>query len=647
MTAHFGVLDGASLTLSDGLNILYAPNESGKSTWCAFLRAMLFGVSTSQRARTGQQPDKLKYRPWSGAPMSGSMDLDSRMGAVTVRRWTERDTQPMQAFSATVTGTDLPVQGLSGDNAGEMLAGMPAEVFERTVFIRQSGLEVSNDPELERRISAIVSSGDEEVSFTEAEKRLKSWQRHRRSGNRGAVPELQAEMDETRRSLEAIREHSRTAAEADEEIAALEQRYKQMETGMHRARAEQRKRSLACMAEAHAAVREAEKACAAAEEKLGQIEEALRGTPYALEGPEEAARQSELDRNTLIELRSSADRKASGKLVFIPLALAAAAFVLALFLPWKAECAGVGCVLVLLFAALFARSQAARRKRAELLAERGRVLESYGVREPEDIRRLTERYGALWKQRQRASLRLATAQAMLEEKRADQKAEEERTLAALDFAGGDNEAARASREMERIWSRIVELRERRAMAEGQARALGDPLILESELAEAERRHTELLRQEEALALALETLNAADEELQRRISPVLARKAAEYFSELTEGRYDEVTLARDLTAQARLSGDDVGRELDYLSAGAKDQLYLALRLAVCELALSEDDPCPIILDDALVTFDRERMALALRLMKRIAQRRQVLVFTCHERESAFFADDGDVMKITLK
>jgi len=76
MTAHFGALDGAELALGEGLNILYAPNESGKSTWCAFLRAMLYGVNTSQRARAGQKPDKIKYRPWSGTPMSGRMDLD-------------------------------------------------------------------------------------------------------------------------------------------------------------------------------------------------------------------------------------------------------------------------------------------------------------------------------------------------------------------------------------------------------------------------------------------------------------------------------------------------------------------------------------------------------------------------------------------
>ena len=56
LKASFGRLEGAELTLHSGLNVIEAPNESGKSTWCAFLRSMLYGVSTSDRARGGSLP---------------------------------------------------------------------------------------------------------------------------------------------------------------------------------------------------------------------------------------------------------------------------------------------------------------------------------------------------------------------------------------------------------------------------------------------------------------------------------------------------------------------------------------------------------------------------------------------------------------
>ena len=647
MTAHFGALDGAELEFGGGLNILYAPNESGKSTWCAFLRAMLYGVSTSQRTRAGQKPDKIRYRPWSGTPMSGSMDLETPDGPVTIRRWTERDSQPMQAFSATVTGTDMPAYGLDAATAGEKLTGMPAEVFERSVFIRQSGMEVQSDPELERRINAIVTSGDEAVSFTEAEKRLKTWQRRRLNGNRGAIPELREELDESRRALEAIREHTRAAAAADEEIEALERRLAETEERMHAARSALRKRSLAELGEARAAVREAEDACGKAETSLEDAETRLAGTPFGAAGPEEAGERAAADQTRLADLRREAEKPLPAAGLAVSLLLALAAFVLAFLLPWRVVCAGVGCLFAVVAAWAFFRRQERKRIRENASAERARLLASYGVGEPAEIDGLLEAYAALWRDKERAALRLETARSVLAERKQAQRDTETRTMGALDFTGGDNEAARAARELESIRGRIGTLKERRAMAEGQARALGDPVALESELAEGERRCTEMLRQNEALTLALETLTRADAELQQRLSPLLARKAAEYFSELTDGRYDEVTLARDLTAKTRRTGDDVGRELDYLSAGTRDQLYLALRLAVCDLALPGDDPCPIILDDALVTFDRERMALALDLMKRIARERQVLVFSCHRRETEYFADDADVTKITVE
>ena len=100
MQGTFGTLDGEQLRLDTGLNIIYAPNESGKSTWCAFLRAMLYGIDTSQRARAGFVPDKQKYAPWSGKPMAGELELEQGGKCITIRRWTETPGAPLRGFSA-------------------------------------------------------------------------------------------------------------------------------------------------------------------------------------------------------------------------------------------------------------------------------------------------------------------------------------------------------------------------------------------------------------------------------------------------------------------------------------------------------------------------------------------------------------------
>lgn len=81
MTATFGRLEQETLSLTDGLNVLQMPNEAGKSTWAEFLLAMLYGVDTSEREKTGVLPVKTKYQPWSGKPMEGVIELEHARAA--------------------------------------------------------------------------------------------------------------------------------------------------------------------------------------------------------------------------------------------------------------------------------------------------------------------------------------------------------------------------------------------------------------------------------------------------------------------------------------------------------------------------------------------------------------------------------------
>jgi len=60
------------------------------------------------------------------------------------------------------------VPGLTGPSCGETLLGVSREVFERSAFIRQSGLSISQDAGLERRIAALITSGEEDTSYSEA-----------------------------------------------------------------------------------------------------------------------------------------------------------------------------------------------------------------------------------------------------------------------------------------------------------------------------------------------------------------------------------------------------------------------------------------------------------------------------------------------
>ena len=110
MTATFGKLQNQTLTLKPGLNVIHAPNEWGKSTWCAFLVTMLYGLPPRERNTKDALSDKEHYTPWSGAPMSGSMNIEWNGRAITIQRRSKGRT-PMGEFYAFETDTGIAIDG--------------------------------------------------------------------------------------------------------------------------------------------------------------------------------------------------------------------------------------------------------------------------------------------------------------------------------------------------------------------------------------------------------------------------------------------------------------------------------------------------------------------------------------------------------
>ena len=628
MQGTFGTLDGEQLRLDTGLNIIYAPNESGKSTWCAFLRAMLYGIDTSQRARAGFVPDKQKYAPWSGKPMAGELELEQDGKCITIRRWTEAKSAPMRAFSAVYTGTDIPVPGLTANDAGEQLTGVSAEVFQRSAFIGQGGLVVTGTPELEKRISAIVTSGEEASSYTEADAQLRAWLRRRRSGQHGALPELEQRIADTETQLHRLERNAQEQAACAAELRETERELQTVTDQMNAARQRQRRAALSSMGEEKSNLRTLEQALEQARRDAAAKRTALEQTHFGVQTPDEAGETAERDAQRAQALSDTAD---GGKPYFwiAALVLAALCAVLGYLVAqplYYAAIALAAAALVLLIVAANGRQRA-----QQASAALGKLLRSYGAQDADGIYYQAEVHRAAYRACAAAMETERRAAAALEDAREHQCETHERLLQSLDFESGTGEAAALYQRRSALESVRTRLRTQQAQLTGAALAIGDPMALGSEHAQLLEQRDALERQYAALALAIETLGRADAELQSRFSPQLAQKAADYMDYLTGGRYDELVLARDLSAKARSADDPTPRDTAYLSAGTADLLYLSVRLALCELTCPTDDPCPLVLDDTLVNFDDARARRAMALFREIAQHRQVILFTCHERD----------------
>lgn len=131
-----------------------------------------------------------------------------------------------------------------------------------------------------------------------------------------------------------------------------------------------------------------------------------------------------------------------------------------------------------------------------------------------------------------------------------------------------------------------------------------------------------------LLLAKRMLEAAIATWESTQQPEVYVQAGRLLSMMTDGRWTEVAL----TAAGDLQvSDGLGtlRSPAQLSLGTCQQLYLSLRIALLESAENVGRAIPILADDILVNFDEQRRAGAARALVELSERRQVVLFTCHE------------------
>ena len=691
LKASFGRLEGAELALRPGLNVIEAPNESGKSTWAAFLRAMLYGISTSERMKAGVLPDKLRWKPWSGAPMAGVMEFSWRGGDVTLRRASPGGGKPMGAAEAVFTGTTERVPELLSGVPGETILGVPEAVFRRSAFISGTELALDANAELEKKITRLVTTGEERSSYTEAEERLRRWQRKRRWRSTGAIPAAETRRMELQAKRRRIEEENKRLSDLREQVSKLTEQEALLKNELALHLRDERRAEAARRAASEKAAREAEETAEAAEARLAELEasaadlsdekvRALRAAAVRLEEASRdrddaaAARQearSALDALPAPEKQPNPRRKPVILLFILGIAVLLAGVIAGTGILQVPLGAVLGCLLaglaLLLTAALLSSSgrRAAREKEAALAHERElktqaaeAAADQFDACEAETqgcaeaLREAMEALGAAPGETPEAAADRAEAllRDLRETRLTAEKARELRDKLAMsispapepipeDELTGETRLQKPEAEdyLRRTEERLKTLRRDLDRGEGIFGLLGDPLVLATEeenLAEESRR---LQTEYDALELALDSLREANERLQTLFSPLISRRAAALMARMTDGSYAGIYFDREMHFSALRSGDLDARALEYLSEGTRSQLYLAVRLAICELVLPPEEPCPLILDDVLAAFDDKRAGDTLRLLKELSKDRQILLLTCQSREKRLLAE----------
>lgn len=683
----FGTLAAKSVSFTDGVNLIKAPNESGKSTLAAAIRFALYGFKGRTAAIT-DNPKKM-YLPWSGAAASVAVTLGGDRRLRIERSF--KGAKEQAVCTDLATGRSL----FAGLCFGEEIFGLSAETFEKTLFFSTLEPPESKDEGLASALQNLLFSADEQIGAEKAAKVLTAHKNALKGRTSGSGEIARLELDEQRleeklrgekgvmreiNELEAAYSAAESAyAERAESARRLEaerlncEKYRAAsalaEYGALKEKAERAKNDLQNAPFADLSLEDIEKLRAARDEKRRAEERLEEVRRHAAETGEEKE-PTIPDEGGLTSAFKKHKRLTAAFSVLLPLGLLVCALGAALlgFMTQKTAAFAVLGLGVLAVAAAFAARAAARiavkkagfasfaklaaaidalpalraeRAAFESRAESARIRIKQAEAEYESARRAyaalaptenDEAVDAMYAGYVLASRLRAFKQAADDAVAGFEARNDTKELAAL--AEGAVKPLRPREQIETEYRFAAQsaaglkdkLNDLKSRIEVLKAGGSDPSATESRLlwtrAELEERRLDY----EALTVALEELQAANDEMRSSISPRIAALAGDLFAAATGGRYG----ALELDTRLYLSFESAFglKSAEHLSAGTREAVYLCLRLAVIKLIYGESK-VPIVLDDAFAHTDDERVRNIVKLF--CDSGNQIIMAGCTDRE----------------
>ena len=688
----FGTLVQREYNLAPGLCLLLGKNETGKSTWVAFVKAVLFGLNPSEA-----EP----WKPWQpGAPFAGEVTLLRPGSRITIRRefetneivWTETDAAT-GATKDELKGNVSPrarraIREEYDKRLAALLGFSSPAIFSSCIMAQQGRLREMDAGELGPELRTRLTGGegtDYEVALKELDDRfleitneeLKRGSKDRLLEEKHAerlqkeeelqqaraewsrIGECQARLEKAKLRVESLAKE--VAADADL-IQALD------ELDKAHGRIEELEKQYSLLMQQLRQIEETDRRLAAAESDLARFQAEARAPANASERIAESQRLCtalEAADGKAVQLKEAYGVQRRRLIIGMAVGGAIVTALIVLALAWHPALAAALVLLVGVgvWATLQWKGLEAQRRAVEDAAREEEGLTARLVQLENELRRVWPDFQA-----DRASEYLkglsdyAVKRAGRDGIAAVVVGEEKRKnlLQSKDLL--ERELAVARQQTEMIFRKSPPLRKMdaaeqlrlRSRHEANARDLTaareelrnaelalagcrgpdtSPQQLEEEiraLAEEEKR---LAYRRDVLRLARDVLRESVEEYRSNYIPTLERLVTERFCAITSDPGRQIGLDDSLTPTVRWPASEP-RDAAVLSAGGLDQLYFSMRLAAMSL-LSQGGgqagaDLPLILDDPFANFDDDRFDRAMKMLRSLSDRHQVILLTHDER-----------------
>lgn len=173
----FGKIKDKEIEFSDGINVIYGENETGKSTILKFIEAMFYGISKNKNGKTIADYDK--YQPWGNSEFSGKMKytLENGNQYEIFREFKKKNPTIYNEFGEDISKEFKPDK-TKGICFFEEQIGVDEATFCNTAMIAQQEVKLGKTEanQIVQKISNLVSTGDDNISFKKSMEKLNKMQ---------------------------------------------------------------------------------------------------------------------------------------------------------------------------------------------------------------------------------------------------------------------------------------------------------------------------------------------------------------------------------------------------------------------------------------------------------------------------------------
>ncbi|WP_312654066.1 AAA family ATPase [Proteiniclasticum sp.] len=224
---RFGKLKNQSFRFDEGINIIYGNNEAGKSTLENFMLSIFYG---SRASRKNNVDVRKQYIPYGEDYAFGNMNIEFEDKEITIERKISGKKKD-DFFRAYEKDTFDQVN--MSENLGKTLFDVELEEFIKTLYINQNATKFLNEKDegLSTKLTNILETGDEEISFTKAMDRIdKEMKLIKGIRKNGRLDDIYLELSELYAKLDQARHMEKKSQDLTGKLAALEESHRVMKS---------------------------------------------------------------------------------------------------------------------------------------------------------------------------------------------------------------------------------------------------------------------------------------------------------------------------------------------------------------------------------------------------------------------------------